>query len=378
MILANATIVDENFKLANYDIRIDGERIVEIGTNLSGEEVLDMSGKYILPGLIDIHIHGANGARIGEGDWDLAPITRLEATQGVTGIAITTGTPTFESLLQQLECAAAAAQKQPQGSKILGVHAEGPFLSSKRKGAAQEENIHMPDIKKLESMIAHGKGFLKIITVAPEMPGATELIAYAAANGLVVSMGHTDATMEQALEGIRAGATHSTHTFNAMRPLNHREPSVVGAALLSPEVTCEMICDYVHLHPATIELIYRLKGADRIIMISDSGHAAGVKISEFEVNGIKRYIKDGVVRLEDGTIAGSAKTLLDGVQNLLHAGIPMTDVAKMASYNPAKSLKLDALMGSIAIGKCADLLVLDKDYNVEYTFINGACAYKKE
>ena len=113
-------------------------------------------------------------------------------------------------------------------------------------------------------------------------------------------------------------------------------------------------------------------------MISDSGHAAGVKISEFEVNGIKRYIKDGVVRLEDGTIAGSAKTLLDGVQNLLNAGIPMTDIAKMASYNPAKSLKLDALMGSIAIGKCADLLVLDKDYNVEYTFINGACAYKKE
>ena len=378
MILANAKIVDENFAVRKCDLRLEQEKIAEIGVGLTGGEILDCSDKYILPGFIDTHMHGANRARIGEKDWDLSPITRFEATQGVTGIAITTSASEFHSLLMQMECAATAAEKQPQGAKILGIHAEGPFLNKKRKGAMIEENILLPDAEKLDQLIACGRGFLKIITIAPEIPGASELIRYAVDKGLVVSMGHTDATYDQTISGIQAGATQCTHTFNAMRPLNHREPGVLGAVLLRPEVTCEMICDYVHLHPAVVEMIYRMKGADLIRIISDSEQAAGVDVEEFEVNGIKCYIRDGAVRLEDGTISGSAQTLLDGVRNLLRAGISIEDVSKMASYNPAKSLKLEHITGSIAVGKCADLVVLNEQYDVEYTFVNGLCVYRRK
>ena len=379
MVLTNAIIVDENFKLRECDLRIEGEKITEIGEDLSDGEVLNLSGRYILPGFIDTHLHGAYGTRLsGDKDVDLSKITRFEVTQGVTGFTITTAATEFGGLLAEINRAVISALDEPKGAKILGIHAEGPFLNPKRKGAMNADNIIAPDVEKLKAMISHGKGFLKLITIAPEMPGAPELIRYAVANGLKVSLGHTDATFEEAQAGIRAGATEATHTFNAMRPYNHREPGVLGAVLLSDEITCEMICDYVHLHPATCELIYCLKGADRIRMVSDSGHAAGMDITEFEVNGITRYVKDGVIRLADGTIAGSAKTLLDGVKNLLRAGVPMGEVAKMTSYNPARCLKLEQQVGSIAVGKCADLVVLNEVYEVEYTFVNGKCVYRKK
>ncbi|MEE0409373.1 MAG: amidohydrolase family protein, partial [Clostridia bacterium] len=202
-------------------------------------------------------------------------------------------------------------------------------------------------------------------------------IRYAKSKGLVVSMGHTDSDYETATAAIDAGATQLTHTFNAMRPINHREPGILGAVFENDDVKCEVICDYIHLHPAIIKMIYKIKGADKINMISDSGTAAGLDISEFEVNGVKRYIKDGVVRLADGTIAGSARTLLDGVKNLVSSGIPLEDVSKMASLNPAKTLGLDDEIGSISVGKFADLVVLDKDLNVCKTFINGKCEYER-
>ena len=190
-----------------------------------------------------------------------------------------------------------------------------------------------------------------------------------------MSMGHTDADYQTALKAISAGATRMTHTFNAARPINHREPGVLTASLLSETVTCEMICDHVHLHPATIELIYRMKGADRICMISDSGHAAGLDISEFEVDGVMRYVKDGVVRLANGTIAGSAMSLYNGVKNLVKCGFDITEVSKMASLIPARALGIDNNTGSIQVGKLADLVVLDGNMNVVKTFVNGDCVY---
>lgn len=378
MILKNALAVDAHFSLRPCDIRIENGVIAEIADHIEGENTLDLRSCYVLPGFIDSHMHGAMGCKISdiEPTPDINKITQYEATQGVTSIALSTVCTDFDRLLLQIDRAAAAAG-HTKGAKVAAIHAEGPFINPSRKGAMDEKAIQAPSVEKLEQMIARGKGLLRLITLAPEMPGSADVIACAVRHGLTVSMGHTDATYAQAVAAIRAGASQSTHTFNAMRALNHREPGVLGAALTEPSVTCEMICDHTHLHPAILQLIYQAKGPERINIISDSEHGAGIEASEIVVDGEVRYIEDGVMKLADGTIAGSASSMLRGVRNLLQAGIPLGDVARMAAYNPAKTLKIDHLTGSIAVGKAADLVIMDQDYNVLRTFVNGACVYKK-
>lgn len=373
MVLANGKVMSGSFELIDADIRIENGKITEIGSRLSDREIIDVRGKYILPGFIDTHIHGAVGARISDKDVELEKITEFEVTQGVTSLTITTAASEFESLLVQLSNV--ESFKNGNGAKIAGIHAEGPFISRKYKGAMTEEYIISPDIKKLDAMIEASGNTIKILTVAPETDNALEVIRYAVKNGIVVSMGHTDADYETALRAIEAGASRMTHTFNAARPINHREPGVLGAALTDDRVVCEMICDYVHLHPTTIKMIYNLKGADRINMISDSGHAAGLDVTEFEVDGVMRYVKDGVVRLANGTIAGSAMTLYDGFKNLVRSGFSMEDVSKMCSLSPARSLSIDDTVGSIEVGKNADVILLDNSLNIRKTFVDGKCVY---
>ncbi|MBE6650077.1 MAG: N-acetylglucosamine-6-phosphate deacetylase [Ruminococcaceae bacterium] len=370
MILKNAKTLDKDFNPCVSDIRIEGERITEIGNNLTGGDAIDMTGKYVLPGFIDTHIHGAFGVRVSDGDADLEKITSFEATRGVTSLALTTAASEFDGLLGQLTRIRDASGRA-KGAKIAAIHAEGPFISHKYKGAMTEKYILTPKRDTLDKMLEASGGMLKILTIAPEVEGSLDVIKYAVSNGVAVSMGHTDADYDTAMRAIEAGATRMTHTFNAARPINHREPGVLAAALTCDSVTCEMICDLVHLHFATIKMIYALKGADRINMISDSGHAAGLDVSEFEVDGVIRYVKDGVVRLANGTIAGSAMTLHDGVRNLIKGGIPIGDVAKMASLIPARELGIEKDTGSIEAGKLADLAVLDGDFNVVKTFVNG-------
>ncbi len=376
MILANGYVMNEEFNLVKTDIEIKNGKIVNIGNDLSGMERKDMTGKYILPGFIDTHIHGAYGERISDTENCLFDFCTFEATQGVTSAAITTASSTYEDLLSQMKTAVEAS-KRKQGTKIVAVHAEGPFLSLKYKGAMNEKNLISPSKEQLDGLIEAGKGLLKIMTVAPEVEGCIDFIKYAVSRGIKISMGHTDATYDEARMAIDAGATRLTHTFNAMRPINHREPGILVAALTDKRIMCEVICDYIHLHPATVRMIYELKGADGICMISDSGHAAGLDISEFEVEGIKRYVRDGVVRLENGTIAGSARTLADGVRNLIKDGIPIEDVSKMASLNPAKAIGLENSIGSLKVGKIADIAVMDEDYKVIATYIDGECVFEK-
>ena len=386
MLLKDAQIIDAAFTLRQADIRLAGERILEAGTlsPLEGEAVLSLADHFILPGFIDTHVHGAFGQGINCSDSQgLAKMSAFEATQGVTAFAITTAAPrNFDALLSQLETAAEAIReseaKQANAAKIVAIHAEGPFLSRQRPGAMEPERFCDPKPESLDRMLDSSKGYLKLLTVAPETEGACALIRYAVNRGLTVSMGHSVASYEEALAGIAAGATQATHTFNGMPSYHHREPGVLGAALLTDSVKCEMICDYVHLHPATVQLIYRLKGADRINMISDSVNLAGTAQTDLDYDGVKASIADGVIRRADGTIGGSAMTLMHGVQHLLQDGYPMADVAKMASRNPAETLGIAHMCGSIAPGKLADLVVLDKGYRVTRTFVNGRCVYSAE
>jgi len=377
MILKNGLVMDETFMLRRCDLKIENGVIAVVGENIDGDETIDLSDCYVLPGFIDSHLHGAVGCIISDPAPDLSKITRYEATQGVTSIAISTVCSDFDHLLRQLDMAVEAAGK-PEGAKIAAIHAEGPFINPAKKGAMDERFILSPNREQLDLMIAHGNGLLRLITLAPEMEGALDLISYAVSRGLTVSMGHTTATYAQAQAAIRAGASQTTHTFNAMRAYSHREPGILGAALTEPAVRCEMICDHTHLHPAVLELIYQLKGADGINIISDSEYGAGLDADEIMVDGEVRYIRDGVMLLADGTIAGSASSMLKGIQNLLSDGIPMEDVSRMASLNPAKTLKIDHLTGSIAVGKAADLVVLDKNHNVLFTYVDGECVYRKE
>lgn len=377
MILKNAQVMTDSFELKNLDVRTKGTTIAELGENLSGDETIDLQGKILLPGFIDTHIHGAYGVRINDRDASVDKMLAFEATQGVTSVAVTTASSSHEDLLMQFAVAKAAVNTK-NATKILAIHAEGPYINEERKGAMTATNIQKPDIEKFDELLETSDGLLKIITVAPEVEGALPLIAHAVKCGVAVSMGHTVATYEQAMKAIEAGASRMTHTFNAARPLHHREPGVLGAALTCDAVTCEMICDYVHLHPGTADLIYRAKGADRVTVISDSGTAAGLDIAEFKVDGIVRYVKDGVIRLADGTIAGSAMTLLNGVQNLLRHGIRIEDVSKMVSLTPARAIGADDRVGSIAIGKQADFAVLDsQSYALEKTFIDGVCVFSR-
>lgn len=370
MILKNGYTVNENFELVKADVAISGERISKIGENLSGDDIRDMSGKYILPGFVDTHVHGGAGQKSGEKGADYGIFTEFEATQGVTSIAVTTSSSEL-SVLEETFREIKKASENRKGAKICGIHAEGPFINKKYKGAMIEENIIPFDIKKLDLLKEASGGLLKIITIAPENEGAEDFIKHCVSNGITVSLGHTDSDFETTLKAFFCGATRITHTFNAMRPLNHREPGILGAALTVPTVKCELICDYVHLHPATIKMVYNIKGADNIIMVSDTGKSAGLDVTEFESDGQMRYIKDGVVRLADGTIAGSARSLRYGVKNLAKDGIPLSDIAKMASKNPAESIGIYEETGSLKAGKLADIVVLDEEFEVVETYING-------
>lgn len=371
MIIKNGNVLLDG-AFVRTDLLISKEKISAVGSfDGADSEAIDASDMYVLPGFIDTHIHGAYGHRFSDPNPDIDAITGYEASQGVTTLAATTGSSELNNLLRQFDTITAAIKKGTKGAKIAGIHAEGPFLNVKRKGAMIPEYILPPSIEKAERMLERAQGFLKIMTVAPETENAKELIEFLVRNGVVVSMGHTDATLEEAENGVRWGATQATHTFNAMRPYNHREPGIIGCALTNPKIKCEMICDFVHIHPKTAEIIYRMKGADNINMVSDTGHCAGLDLKKFSVEGQMRYVVDGVVRLADGTIAGSTKTVYEGVKNLYSLGIPLADISKMASLNPAKTLGIDKETGSIEVGKYADIVILDKDLNIIHTLVNG-------
>ncbi len=374
MLLKNALVLDDSFCLKSIDIEIKGERIA-CRSETSNEDQLDLSGMYLIPGLIDTHIHGANGAEVDTGtDTSLNTVSEFEARHGITTFAPTIQALALSDMLQAIK--AVRSIHNVRGAKIGGIHLEGPFVSEAYKGALLAEYIHIPDIEVLKSLVKASEGMVKLITLAPELEGAGELIQYAVLKGITVSMGHSNATYEQVLKAIEQGAAQTTHTFNAMRPLNHREPGILGAALTNDKVKCELICDFLHVHSAIVNMVFKLKGEDGINLISDSCSAAGLGDGEYWVNGQKYIVKDGAIRTLAGTIAGSTKTLMDGVRNLIRIGIPFESVIKAASLNPAKTLGIDGDTGSILPGKYADLVALDKDLNVLYTFINGKCIYK--
>lgn len=335
-------------------------------------DIFDASGKYILPGMIDTHIHGYQGVGFVGDSPSLAPGQLALAAQGVTGYAATIRCMPVEKIIDAERYLLKQIRSAGQGARLLGIHCEGPFVAESRRGAMIPID-RQASIEDVEAMIDAGEGYLKIMTLAPERENACEIIR-AVKDRMAISLGHTDATYAQSMAAIDAGASRATHTFNAMRPFSHRETGVLGAVLMDDRVTCEMIADFVHLDPATVQMIYRLKGAERINLVSDTGEMGGCPDGEYLVNHRMRYVKDGVCLNAEGRIAGSCFTMLRGAQNLRKIGVPLSEISKMASENPAKALGVDHLMGTIENGKYADLIVCDDDFHLTAVFVGGVRA----
>ena len=340
-------------------------------------ERIDAEGGWVWPGLIDLHIHGYLGADASDGDFaGLRTMAAGIAAHGVTAFLPTTMTVSYPELEAAFagigRAMGASAGEDWFGARVLGCNAEGPFLNPAKKGAQAEENIRVGD----PAFLRHHADVIRLFTIAPEMPGGMACIRDMAETGLRISLGHTAATYAQAEAAIAAGASHITHLFNAMTPLNHREPGVVGAALTDDRVSCELIADTFHVDKALFGLVARQKG-DKLVLITDCLRCGGMSDGEYTLGGQKVYLRGIECRLGDGTIAGSTLTMERAVRNMLeNTDLPVHLAVNMGSLNAARVLGLEERKGTLNAGGDADIVLLDRDFRVRRTIVEGRTVYR--
>lgn len=340
----------------------------------------DIDGRdaLLVPGFIDIHVHGGAGRAVMEGTPDALEAVAVHlARHGVTGFLSTTITGPWELQRAALHCAAEAMRSPEngrQGAAVLGCHLEGPYINPKRKGAQPGQYILPPEVEAFQKEVGDDLAAVRIMTLAPEMPGALEMIRFLSANNIVASIGHTDATYAEVDAAIAAGARHVTHCFNAMTQLGSREPGVVGATFSRPELIAELIWDNAHVHPASCRALIQAKSPDRVVLISDGIPGAGMPEGyEFSLGDLPVVVRDGTARLPDGTLAGSLLTLETAFANAKPFEIPHR--VAMTSRNAAGSLGLSSRKGALRPGFDADLVLLNPDGSVRHTFVAGRCVY---
>lgn len=377
-VLRNARVVTPDGVLSGGRVRIDGSRIVEVAPGVAGDDTgvgaadaEDLDGAWLLPGFIDIHVHGGGGHDVASSPEDTAAALAFHRRHGTTRALVSLVTAPVDALTRQLRWIAELAGERD--GPVLGAHLEGPFLSPIRRGAQNPAFLLEPDRSVFAGLVAAAAGTLRSVTLAPELPAALDLVADVQAAGAVAAVGHSDATYAQASAAVDAGATLATHLFNGMRPLHHREPGIIGAAL-HHDLACELINDGVHVHPAITELVARRPG--NLVFVTDAMDAAGVGDGSYELGGQHVRVRDGQARLADGSLAGSTLTLDAAVRRaVLECGIPIDVAAACASTNPARVLGIDDVCGSIAPGRDADLVVLDEQLQVRRVMRAGAwCA----
>ncbi len=360
------------------DIAVENGKITAIGENLNITDCYPYSaGQVVVPGFIDEHIHGAAGSDAMDGTEEaLLTIADTLVKEGTTAFCATTMTQSPENITKALKNVNDCIKVQKSGAKILGAHLEGPFISEKHIGAQPLKYLKDPDVDFYKELSAASGNNIRIITLAPEEPNAVALIKAAVHNGTTVSAGHTDAGVEQIAEGINAGLSCITHTYNAMRPLHHRQAGTVGAAMLFDKLYTEVICDLIHVSAPAIKLLIKNKPKDKVILITDAMRAKGLSDGVSELGGQTVIVKNGEARLADGTLAGSVLKMNNAIKNLvLSCDVNFTDAVDCATINPATNLGLKGY-GAIKEGYCADFTVLDGDFNVCATIVNGNVQYK--
>ena len=367
----NAMLYTEEFRF------VPGAFSVEDGkfANVLGEpqaDAVDLHGAYVIPGLIDVHNHGNSGADFSDGDYDgLVKMAEYLARNGVTSFAPASMTLPYDVLAKAFATARRLADEAPEGASALrGIQMEGPFFSEKKKGAQNGAYLRDPDFAAFSKLYHDCGGLVRIVDVAPELPGACEFIRQAK-ELCTVSIAHTDANYDEARAAVEAGVTHLTHLFNAMPALHHRKPGVIGAAAEADQVSAEIISDGQHVHPSAVRLAFRLFGAERMVLISDALRCCGMPDGEYELGGQAVFLKGGIARLADGTIAGSATNLYDCMLRAISFGIAKEDAVRAATWNPARQIGCLDVVGSIADGKRADFVVCDENLTRKAVWLAG-------
>ncbi|PJA96235.1 MAG: N-acetylglucosamine-6-phosphate deacetylase [Ignavibacteriales bacterium CG_4_9_14_3_um_filter_34_10] len=380
--LVGGNVITPFKEIKNGTVIISGDKIYEVSETdeviFPPEcEIIDVSGKIITPGFVDLLVHGGGG--FGFADYSVSSykiISEYFLSHGSTTILPSLYAKPKKDLLNDLDTLSKFILDNPN-MNMRGIHMEGPFLNPVLKGAMNEEYLWKPSVELFKDIFAASRGLMKIMTIAPELDGALEVIRAASFSGVICSIGHSTANYEVIDKAIAHGAAHITHIFNAMKPFHHRLPSIITAALLRDELKIELIADTFHVHPAVIELLLKVKSSKNIVLITDSIRAGGMHEGEYHFADQKVVLKDNIATLVDGTLAGSTLTLNKAVKNIIETtNARITDAVRMATLNSSKVINTGR--GIIAAGKIADLVVMDEDFEVEMTIMEGNIAYKKK
>lgn len=383
LIIHNVKLITPNATLENGWLVTQNGKITQIGQTagdmpqIAGAEIIDGQGLTLLPGFIDVHVHGAQGFEAMDATpQSLQTMAQFYAAHGVTAFLPTTWTQPRENIQSALENIAACMGQQPNGATIVGAHLEGPYISVEKRGAQRERDVRRAEREEAQAFL--DTGVIRLISVAPEYPENWWLIEACVERGITVSLAHTTATYDQVKYAATLGITHSTHTYNAMTGLSHRDPGAVGALMTTPSIRCELIADNIHVHPAAMQVLFLTKGVEGVILITDAIRSAGLPDGEYAIDDRTVTLKDGAVRLEDGTLAGSILTFDKAVYNFMQATQrPLDAIWQTTSLNAARAIHLEDRKGSLEVGKDADLVLVDDQINVQLTVAEGVIVYRK-
>ncbi len=385
IIVKGGKVFTPNGFVENGAVAIEGGRIAaigrleEFGTGPEGYgQTVVSRDDLIVPGFVDIHIHGARGCDTMDASIDaLNTISLALAEKGTTSFLATTMTTPPEALKKAVQAVGEAGHCA--GANLLGAHLEGPFISEKYKGVQNPENIQKPDVDLMLELLELSNNRVRLVSLAPEQPGAQDVIKLLRKRDVTVSVGHSDATYDHLVEAVNLGLSHATHTYNGMRGFNHRSPGALGAVLTIDSIDCEIIADLKHVHPAGIKLLLAAKGADRVILISDAIRAAMMPDGNYELGGLDIRVIDGDARMQNGNLAGTTIMIIDAIKNMVtRVGISLSDALRMATINPARSINVDDRKGSLVVGKDGDLTILSKDLHVKKTIVMGRPVFDRD
>jgi len=372
MFYTNARIFGSDFQFHHGAFEVVDGKFGAVLPEEVPADAIDLNGATVIPGLIDVHSHGNSGADFSDGDYEgLKDMARYYAKCGVTSFAPASMTLPYDVLEKAFANAKKLVDEDIEGLSVLrGIQMEGPYFSYKKRGAQNADYLKEPDFEGFQKLFDSCGGLVRIVDVAPELPGAAEFVAQAK-DLCTVSIAHTDSDYNHAKAAIDAGVTHLTHLYNAMPGIHHRNPGVIPAAVENANVQAELICDGYHIHPSSVRLAFTMF-KKRMVLVSDSGRCAGMEEgSKFELGGQDAWLRGGVAKLADGTIACSAANLWQCLQNVVSWNIPEEEAVRAATYNPAKAIGAEAIVGSIAEGKRADFIITDNSYSEKRVFLAG-------